>query len=107
MLRELDIFLVIHMDPLEVNNQVVNDLKAKVKDLLASVDPQASLHDFRMVNGENHINIIFDLVMPHNYSVEQEQKLMLDINEKICALDKRYQCVITPEHSFIAMEDKG
>ncbi len=105
-LRELDIFLVIHMDPLEVNNQAVNDLKTKVKDLLVALDPQASLHDFRMVNGENHINIIFDLVVPHNYSVEQENKLTLDINEKICALDKRYQCIITPEHSFIAMEDK-
>ena len=105
-LRELDIFLVIHMDPLEVNNQVVNDLKANIKKLIADLDPHASMHDFRMVNGEHHINIIFDLVMPHDYSVEQERKLVIDIDEKISALDARYQCVITPEHSFIATEDK-
>lgn len=105
-LRELDIFLVIHMDPLEVNNQVVTDLKVQIKAIVNSLDPHASLHDFRMVNGEHHINIIFDLVLPYNYSVEQEHKLLLSIIDKVSALDERYQCVITPEHSFVAMEDK-
>ncbi len=104
-LRELDIFLVIHMDPLEVNNQVVNDLKAKVKEIITELDPYASLHDFRMVNGEHHINIIFDLVVPHDYTVAQEHKLLLDIINQISAIDDRYQCVITPEHSFVATEE--
>ena len=104
-LRELDIFLVIHMDPLEVNNQVVNDLKNKIVTIIADLDAHASLHDFRMVNGEHHINIIFDLVMPHDYTEEQEETLLLEITDKINVLDERYQCVITPEHSYIASED--
>ncbi len=105
-LRELDIFLVIHMDPLEVNNQVVTELKKKVKGIVKELDSDASLHDFRMVSGEHYINIIFDLVVPHDYTDEQENKLLLHINEKVSALDNRYQCSITPEHSFIAMEDR-
>ncbi len=105
-LRELDIFLVIHMDPLEVNNQVVMDLKRKVKGIIKELDSNASLHDFRMVSGEHYINIIFDLVVPHDYTDDQENELLLHINGKVSALDNRYQCSITPEHSFIAMEDK-
>ena len=105
-LREFDIFLVIHMDPLEVNNQVVNELKSKVMDIIEGLDKNASMHDFRMVSGDHHINIIFDLVIPHDYSLEQEKELLFNIIDRISAMDKRYQCVITPEHSFIATEDK-
>ena len=104
-LRELDIFLVIHMDPLEVNNQVVNELREKVKEIVISLDANASMHDFRMVSGEHNINLIFDLVVPYNYTVEQERTLLLSIVDHVKALDDRYQCVITPEHSYVAMED--
>ena len=105
-LRELDIFLVIHMDPLEVNNRVVDELKKQVLGIIKALEEQASMHDFRMVNGENHINIIFDLVVPHDYTVEQEHNLLMDINDQVSALDERYQCDITPEHSFIALGDE-
>lgn len=104
-LRELDIFLVIHMDPIEVNNQVVNELKRQIKDILQALDEKASIHDFRMVSGEHHTNIIFDLVVPHNYSVDQEHKLLFDLEEIINELNERYQCVITLEHSFVATEE--
>ena len=103
-LRELDIFLVIHMDPVEVNNSIVNDLKQLVLEVIRSLDEHASIHDFRMINGDEHINIIFDLVVPHEYPVKQEQQLVLDIMEKMSQIDPRYQCVITLEHSFVANE---
>ena len=93
------------MDPLEINNQIVNDLKAQIESIITDLDEHASLHDFRMVNGEHHINIIFDLVVPYNYTIEQEHKMVLEIIKQISAIDERYQCIITPEHSFLAAEE--
>lgn len=100
-LRELDIFLVIHMDPVEVNNQFVDDLKETVLKTLHSLDEKATIHDFRVVNGEETINLIFDLVVPHSYSTIQEQTLLMDLIETVNEKDQRYQCVVTLEHSYV------
>lgn len=101
-LREENIFLVIHMDPVEVNNEKVTELKEKVSDLVKSLEEKATIHDFRVVNGENHINLIFDLVVPHIYSEKSEQELMLQVVSEIKKLDERYDCVISIENSYVA-----
>lgn len=100
--RELGIFLVIHMDPIEINNSTVIEIKNMVNDIVRELEKKATIHDFRIVNGEEQINLIFDLVVPHEYKAEKEQKLMLDVMEKVSERDSRYQCVITVEHSYIA-----
>lgn len=100
-LRELDIFLVIHMDPIEVNNTLVREVKEEVLRVIHQLDPNASIHDFRLVNGEQQINLIFDLVVPHEYSIQREHQLILDIMEEMTKVDERYQCVITLEHGYI------
>lgn len=101
-LREENIFLVIHMDPVEVNNEKVTELKEKVSDLVKSLEEKATIHDFRVVNGEHHINLIFDLVVPHIYSEKREQELLLQVISEIKKLDERYDCVISIENSFVA-----
>lgn len=101
-LRELGIFLVIHMDPIEINDQKVVEKRNAVAMAVKELEPQAAIHDFRMVNGEEHINLIFDLVVPFSYNEQQEQKLLFLIEEAIKRMDERYQVVITIENSFIA-----
>lgn len=101
-LQKLDIFLVIHMDPIEVNNTMVIEKKNMVIDIITAMEPKASIHDFRMVNGEHQINLIFDLVIPYTYKKADEQKLLSNIVEKIREEDARYQCIITMENSYIA-----
>lgn len=101
-LEKLDIFLVIHMDPIEVNNKTVVEKKDMVMGIIGELEPKASIHDFRLVNGEFHINLIFDLVIPFSYSKEQEQNLLKNIVEKVRQQDARYQCIITLENSYIA-----
>lgn len=64
---------VIHMDPIEVNNEVVNAMRKKVKDIIATYDNNITIHDFRMVTGPTHSNIIFDAVMPHSYSISKDE----------------------------------
>lgn len=102
MLRDENIFLVIHMDPVEVNNEKVKEIRSKVTKKVKEIDKNASIHDFRVVNGENQINLIFDLVLPHHYKPNEEEEFLLDLQERIKELDERYQCVITLENSFIA-----
>jgi divalent metal cation (Fe/Co/Zn/Cd) transporter len=101
-LRELGIFLVIHMDPIEMNDHKIIERKGVVIRVIKELEPQAAIHDFRIVNGEEHINLIFDLVVPFSYNEQQEQELLLRIEEALRKIDERYQVVITVENSFIA-----
>jgi cation diffusion facilitator family transporter len=101
-LREMGIFLVIHMDPIETNDQRVIERKEAVIRVIKELEPKAGIHDFRIVNGEEHINLIFDLVVPFSYNEEQEQELLLRIEEALRKIDERYQVVITVENSYIA-----
>lgn len=100
-LRDEGIFLVIHMDPLEVNDTLVIETKEQIKKLVKELDPLASIHDFRMVNGEESMNLIFDLEVPHNYSETRENLLIKDVISQVKQIDARYHCDITLEHGFI------
>jgi cation diffusion facilitator family transporter len=101
-LRDMGIFLVIHMDPIEVNDMKVIDKKNMVIRIINEIEPQANMHDFRVVNGESHINLIFDLVVPYSYDEKQEEDILFQIEEAIRKEDPRYQVVITIENSYIA-----
>jgi cation diffusion facilitator family transporter len=103
-LARLDIFLVIHMDPIEVNDAMVLEKKELVLNIVKGLEAKATIHDFRIVNGEHQINLIFDLVIPYSYHKEQEQKLLSSIVEAIRQQDSRHQCIITMENSFVAEE---
>ncbi|MDF2542535.1 MAG: putative rane protein [Herbinix sp.] len=101
-LTKLDIFLVIHMDPIEVNDSMVIEKRDMVLEIIHSIEPNATIHDFRVVNGAHQINLIFDLVIPYSYSKDDEQNLLLKVMEEVRKRDSRYQCVITLENSFVA-----
>lgn len=101
-LKKLDIFLVIHMDPIEVNDKRVMQLRKEINDLVKSIDEEVSIHDFRMVDGEHQINLIFDMVVPHSYKGEEKARLEETVRQMIAEKDKRYQCIITVEHSYVA-----
>jgi hypothetical protein len=103
-LEKLDIFLVIHMDPIEVNDTMVLEKKQMVVSIIKELEPKASIHDFRLVNGEIQVNLIFDLVIPYSYSKGEEQKLLSRIVEEVRKQDLKYQCIITMENSYVAEE---
>lgn len=103
-MEKLDIFLVIHMDPIEMNDSMVLEKREMVLDIIEELEPKATIHDFRIVNGEHQINLIFDLVIPYSYSKDAAQKLLASIVEQIRGNDPRYNCIITMENSFIAEE---
>jgi len=99
---ELGILLVIHMDPIEMRDEQVMTVRGEVEAALKELDPQCSIHDLRVVNGMGQINLIFDMVVPFEYDEEEKNNLQLQLMEKLQEIDKRYQCVITMEHSYKA-----
>lgn len=100
--RELGIFLVIHMDPVETKDQRVLAVKEHVTEVLGMIDEEVSIHDFRMVDGKEQINLIFDMVVPHEYDREKQLELKKKLRAKLGEADPRYRCVITVEGSYVA-----
>ena len=98
--KRLGIFLVIHMDPVETKDAHVLEVRHQVEQILDAVDFRVSIHDFRMVDGKEQINLIFDMVVPFEYSTQNELKMTL--RKLLQMADKRYQCVITIERSYVA-----
>ena len=100
----MDIYLVIHMDPVEMNDVKVIEKRDIVTELVKRLDENVSIHDFRIVNGEYQTNLIFDLVIPYSYTRDEENRLLTRIMEETRKLDSRLNCMITLENSFIAEE---
>ncbi len=100
-LKEMNIFLVIHMDPIDTDNETVNRCRALVAQKVREKDMTATIHDFRMVSGQDQINLIFDLVLPYSYKKEGIRNFTDDLESELKKEDHRYNCVITVEHSFV------
>ncbi len=98
--EELGISLVIHMDPIDINNETVNDTKQKMSDALHVINKDLTLHDFRMTPlSENRTNLIFDVVIPADLGLSEKE-----LEEKIISLAKLinpiFECVITFDNDF-------
>ena len=100
--KKLNIYLVIHMDPMCIHDEKVNGIKKEVQDILLKYESIKSMHDFRITEGNDKINIIFDVEVDA-YDIntkEKENKLRSDIQKDIKNLDSLYNCVITIDKYF-------
>ena len=100
--RRFGLLLVIHMDPVETHDQRVLEFKSMVEDVIEKMDSRLSIHDFRMVDGRENINLIFDLVAPREYKGADVGKLKAEVSSQVRRRDKRCTCVITVENSFLS-----
>lgn len=91
---------VIHMDPVEVNNERISVAKQDVNSVMVQYYPECSIHDFRMVNGENRINLIFDVVVPFDCQ-EKPSEIVKTLNDKVNKLNPKYQCVIKIDRPYV------
>ena len=92
------VYLVIHMDPIAVNNEHVAALREQVDAVLRAIDENLSMHDFRVVDGARQINLIFDVVVPFSYDNDAKRDLMMTIRDKLKEIDYRYNPVVTFDH---------
>lgn len=92
--KKLRVELVIHYDPIVTDDAEVNEVRQRVEAIVTEIDPRLSFHDFRMVRGREHSNVIFDLVLPFDLR-GQEPSLRARIGEALHAENPRYRTVIT------------
>lgn len=91
---------VIHMDPIETDNEVVNQLKEKVESSVKLLMEGASIHDFRMVQGPTHTNVIFDVLVPYNVK-ENDASIKQKVIKMVSILDDTYYAVVNIDRSYI------
>ena len=80
--NELGCSTTIHMDPVVTKDAHVSELKQQVKQIVLAIDEKLTMHDFRVVVGDTHTNIIFDIVIPYEYPKSDEQ-VVDEIRQKI------------------------
>lgn len=99
--EKLGCLATIHMDPIMDDDEYTQAMKCTVETKIKSdISPDISIHDFRMVVGTTHTNLIFDLVMPYELKIsEPEIKKMMDA--LISELDGNFFAVVTYERSYI------
>lgn len=97
---ELSTHATIHIDPVEINNPVVEKYRDTVRNILGGIDPVITMHDFRIVEGPTHTNLIFDIVVPYKFRI-QENELTVLIGEKVKEICPECFCVINVDNSFV------
>ncbi len=100
--RRFGILLVIHLDPVETHDARVAEFRDMLGQVLEELDSRLSYHDFRMVDGVEHINLIFDLVVPREYKQQVQDNLKVRVSSAVRKRDPRCACVITVENSYLA-----
>lgn len=101
--EEMGIETVVHMDPIKVDDALTNELRQLVRQVLDEVDPRLSFHDFRVVPGTTHTNLIFDVVVPFGLGCGDEE-LMKKITEHIHAYRTDCFAVITFDRAYTSDE---
>ena len=104
--RDLNIDLLIHMDPVVTDDDEVNSVRAMTEETIMSVDQRFTIHDFRMVKSETHTNLIFDVLVPAELDISSSD-LIYEIEKTIKAKDPKYCLVITIDKNYVSTYING
>ena len=102
--EKLGMLLTLHMDPIEVDNDKLNLVKASIAKAIAGIDKRLMFHDFRMVSGEKNTNLIFDIVVPAGMSDAEADAVRDKIALAAKHIDQSYRCVITIDRDYLGIE---
>ena len=96
--EELNCSAVIHMDPISTDDALITSTRELLKERIhEAISPDVSIHDFRMVPGPTHTNVIFDAVVPYEFPQSDEQ-VREEISKLVRALEGDYFAVVTIDH---------
>ena len=98
--QELGCMAVIHMDPIVTNDEHTNALRMAVAEKVRSIDPRLTIHDFRIVPGPSHTNLIFDVVVPYDVKLTGEQ-VRQRIGELVQQMGENYFAVVQIDNSYV------
>ncbi len=97
--KQLKIAMTIHMDPIETNNEQVNTCRMLVSRIVRSISGELSIHDFRTVTGDTHTNLIFDIVVPYGFGID-DNGIKAEIDRQLACEAVKYYTVITFDHDY-------
>ena len=98
-IEQTNILLTGHLDPIVTNDNIVNDLRAKVERYVTTLNSQLSIHDFRMVHGEKRTNVLFDVAVPYDCPIVKAD-IQTKLQSYISSVDEKYCCIITIENTI-------
>lgn len=98
---DLDINLVIHLDPVITDDKEINALRTMTEKIIKSIDGSLTIHDFRVAIGETHTNLIFDIDVPADYKMRSSELVKL-IDKKVKEEDERYFAVVTIDRNYVS-----
>ena len=99
--RELGCAATIHMDPILVGDAQTDELRERAAKLVCDIDARLTIHDFRIVTGPTHTNLIFDVVAPYDLPLTDEQ-LRAAIEQRISLWDGNFYAVLTIDKTFLS-----
>ena len=95
----LHVMMTLHMDPIEYDNPITNAYFEDLKRILSQINPAITVHDFRTVRGDEHTNLVFDLVIPYGFHLEDEQ-IKVEIDRHFEKYPNKIYTVITFDHPY-------
>ena len=95
----LHVMMTLHMDPIEYDNPITNVYFEDLKHILSQIDPAITVHDFRTVLGDEHTNLVFDLVIPYGFHLDDEQ-IKAEIDRHFASYPTKIYTVITFDHQY-------
>ena len=97
--ESLHIEFVVHMDPVKVNDPLINKMRSIIEDAFSPLEGVESIHDFRIVPGPTHTNIIFDVVLAPDCRYPEAQ-LRRIAAQAVRDVDEKYYVVITFDKAY-------
>jgi len=97
--KKYGMLISIHLDPIVVDDERINELRELTQNVVKELNPDFSIHDFRVVDGTTHTNLIFDVVITYDEKRSPSEIINL-ISEKLSKIDERFFCVITVDYAF-------
>lgn len=97
---KLKIVICIHMDPIVINDEIVDRYRALTAEVINKFDSRCTFHDFRVVTGESHTNLIFDLVTPFDKN-KSTPRIIKELAAEFKKKDEKINIVVTVEHSYV------
>lgn len=104
-LKKDNLQVTIHYDPIVTSDAQVGVLRSRLMEKVRRIDPQLSIHDLRIVPGETHTNVLFDLVFPAGYTGDQNA-VLAEMCSFVTAQDPKYSCIIKLEQSYASAVQK-
>lgn len=98
--KKHNLMLTIHMDPIDTKSEETQKLREKAKEILTNLDSSLTFHDFRVVKGETHTNILFDVVLSFDSKLKEEEVLSY-LKSEFKKLNPHYNLVVKIDRDFV------